>query len=707
MVDAPKRKAPKLPDGYDDEAAFIKEARERFQRGVDFDRENRDQAVEDLKFYAGEQWDDDAQAARKGRPMLTINSLPSFVAQVVGDIRINRPAIRVRPADDGDKDLAEIREGLIRAIERDSDAQGVYVNAANNQVACGIGNFRIGLKYASNDGFNRDLMIEAIPNAFAVTWDPYATERTAKDATHCFVSDMMPRKDFEAQYDSVLDSVLEVPLHDTDGWYSQDSVRITEYWLIKTTRVDLAMLEGGLVVKANKVPPGVQPIRTRTADVKSACMYLISGTQVLNGPYELAIDRLPIIRVQGWEVNVGDRRIRGGLVRHARDSQRLKNYWRSVSAEMLALAPKGKWLLEERQEGDQDIFRDAVNSDDNVLTYTGQTPPQFVGPPMMNSAVLQESNLNAQDMKDTTGLHDASLGARSNETSGRAIMARQREGDVATYIYPDNLQAAIREGGRVLNMLIPTVFDTARTIRVLGEDDSVKIKRVNDKTDSKSLDINSGKYDVSIESGPSYSTKRVEAAESMMQFVQAVPSAAAVSGDLIAKAQDWPMANEIAERLKKTLPPGLATDPDDEKTPEQKQAMQEQQQAMQEQQAMQQQDIALSMQLKQAAVIKAQAEAEKAVNEAKAVDQPTEPNANPMVANIGIATAQAQLRKAEADAIKAEVEAKREEVALRSDIMDLDHKPMAHAAEMSDLESRMNPPVAIVAMDEEVPVFEA
>ena len=421
----------------------------------------------------------------------------------------------------------------------------------------------------------------------------------------------------------------------------------------------------------------------------------------------MAIDRLPIIRVQGWEVNVGDRRIRGGLVRHARDSQRLKNYWRSVSAEMLALAPKGKWLLEERQEGDQDIFRDAVNSDDNVLTYTGQTPPQFVGPPMMNSAVLQESNLNAQDMKDTTGLHDASLGARSNETSGRAIMARQREGDVATYIYPDNLQAAIREGGRVLNMLIPTVFDTARTIRVLGEDDSVKIKRVNDKTDPKSLDINSGKYDVSIESGPSYSTKRVEAAESMMQFVQAVPSAAAVSGDLIAKAQDWPMANEIAERLKKTLPPGLATDPDDEKTPEQKQAMQEQQQAMQEQQAMQQQDIALSMQLKQAAVIKAQAEAEKAVNEAKAVDQPTEPNANPMVADIEIATAQAQLRKAEADAIKAEVEAKREEVALRSDIMDLDHKPMIHAAEMSDLESRMNPPVAIVAMDEEVPVFEA
>jgi hypothetical protein len=686
MADAPARKAPKI-EGYDDEAAFIKEARERFQRGVDFDRDNRDQGIEDLKFLAGEQWDEEAQAARKGRPMLTINTLPTFVAQVVGDIRINRPAIRIRPAEDGDKDLAEVREGLIRAIERDSDAQGVYVNAGNNQVACGIGNFRIGLKYATDDGFDRDLMIEAIPNAFAVTWDPYSTERTGKDASHCFVSDMVPRKDYEARFDTVLDSSLEVPLHDVDGWYSQDSVRITEYWIIKTSKVDLALLEGGLVVKTSEVPQGVVPIRTRSADVKSACMYLISGTQVLDGPYELPIDRLPIIRVQGWEVNVGDRRIRGGLVRNARDSQRLKNYWRSVSAEMLALAPKGKWLLEERQEGDQDGFRDAVNSDDNVLTFTGPNAPQFIGPPNLNTAVLQESNLNSQDMKDTTGLHDASLGARSNETSGKAIMARQREGDVATFIYPDNLQAAIREGGRVLNMLIPTVFDTARTIRVLGEDDSVKVKRVNDPNDPQSIDINRGKYDVSIESGPSYSTKRVEAAESMMQFVQAVPAAASVSADLIAKAQDWPMANDIAERLKKALPPGLATDPDDEKTPEQQQEIQQAMQAAQQQQAMQQQDMDLTMQLKQAAVIKAQAEAEKAVNEAQAPpESPAEPDELDVMLKVE------QVRKAKADADKAEWDAKRASVGLLDDMHNHNMRPVEAAMVERDLEDRMNPP---------------
>jgi hypothetical protein len=686
IKDAPARKAPSIPDGYDDEAAFIKDARERFQQAVDFDRENRDQGVEDLRFLAGEQWDEDAKARRAGRPMLTINSLPTFVAQVVGDIRINRPAIRVRPAEDADKDLAEVREGLIRAIERDNDAQGVYTNAGHNQVACGIGNFRIGLKYATDDGFDRDLTISAIPNAFAVTWDPYSTERTGKDAGYCFVGDMIPRKEFEARFAGKTASSLEVPVHDVDGWYTQDSIRVTEYWLMKSTPVDLALLEGGQVVRAAEVPQGVVPLKTRTADVKSACMYLITGTEVLEGPFEFPIDRLPIIRVQGWEVNVGDKRIRGGLVRFARDSQRLKNYWRSVSAEMLALAPKGKWLIEERQEGDADGFRDAVNSDDNTLAYTGPSKPEFIGPPMLNSAVLQESALNAQDMKDTTGLHDASLGAKSNETSGKAIMARQREGDVATFLYPDNLQAAIREGGRVLNQLIPVVFDTARTIRVLGEDDSVKVKRVNDPMNPDSIDINRGKYDIALETGPSYSTKRVEAAESMIQFFQAVPQAGQVAGDLIAKAQDWPMADDIAERLKKTLPPGIADDADEEKTPEQQQAMAQQAEAAQQQQAMQQQDMELSMQLKQAAVIKAQAEAEKAVNEAQA---PPEMEAEPDELDVMLKVE--QVRKARADADKAEWDAKRASVGLLDDMHAHNMRPLEAAQAEKDLEDRFNP----------------
>lgn len=603
-------RATKLPPGYESEEEFIDEARKRFQEGVDFDRENRDQGIEDLKFLAGEQWEADALAQRAGRPCLMINVLPQYVNQVVGDIRINKPAIRVRPAEDADKDLAEIREGLIRAIERDNDATGVYVKTGESQVGCGIGNFRISLKYADNNSFNRDISLESIPNPFAVVWDPMSTERTGRDAGHLFVVDEMPRSTFEKQWKDEMPSGLVVPLNDEQGWYKTDTVRITEYWLMKDTPVEIALLQGGQVVDLDKVPAGQIPVATRKTTRRSACMYLITGKCVLSGPYELPIDRLPIMRAIGWEVNVGDRRVRGGLVRFAKDSQRLKNYWRSVSAEMLALAPKAKWLLNEENEGDADEFRNAHASDDTVLTYSGSVPPQLIPPPQINAAVLQESTLNSQDIKDVTGIHDASLGARSNETSGKAILARQREGDVASYVYSDNLTAAIREGGRVIDQLIPVVIDTARTIRVIGEDEAVKIMRVNDPADPDSIDLNRGRFDIVIDTGPSYSTKRVEAAESMMQFVQAVPGAAAVAGDLIAKAQDWPMAEQIGERLKKAMPPQITQGEDGEEPkapdPQQLQAQQ-----------MQLQGAQLDLAEKKANVKKAEADARKAEAEAE------------------------------------------------------------------------------------------
>lgn len=607
-------KSYKLPEGYEDEAEFIEEARERFQGGLDADRENRDEGQEDLRFFAGEQWDADARLRRNGRPMLTINQLPQFVAQVVGDIRINRPSIRVRPAEDADKDLAEIREGLIRQIERSSDAQGVYTNAGQNQVACGIGNFRVGLSYAADDGFDRDITLSAIPNAFSVVWDPYATERTGKDAQYCFVSDLVPRKEFERRFKdrSIADQGLEVPMTDVEGWFTGDSVRVTEYWLVKETKTKLALLEDGTVVDAKDVPQGAKVVRERETVRKSACMYLITGKNILAGPYELPIDRLPIIRVEGWTVNLGDKRKRWGLVRFARDAQRLKNYWRSVSAEMLALAPKGKWLLHESNDGDQDAFREAHNADDPILTWSGNTPPQYIGPPTLNAAVLQEAALAGQDLKDTTGLHDASLGAKSNETSGKAIMARQREGDVATYVYHDNLHAAIEAGGYVINQLIPVVYDTPRTIRILGEDSATKVQRVNDPANPDSVDLNKGRYDIAVETGPSYSTRRVEAAESMMAFVQAVPPAAAVSGDLIAQSMDWPMADKIAERLKKALPPQFADDDAEDMTPEQQQAKQQAAMMAQQQQKMQADAADAEVRKKQADADKAQAEAGKA-----------------------------------------------------------------------------------------------
>lgn len=696
-----------IPDDYETEAEFLQEARERFQQALDFDRENRDAGVEDLKFLAGEQWDADAKASRAGLPCLIINRLPQFVAQVVGDIRINRPAIKVRPAEDADKDLAEVREGLIRAIERDNDAQGVYASTGENQVACGIGNFRAGLKYASEDGFERDIAIEAIPNPFAVVWDPLSTERTGKDAEYLFVVDEMPRSEFLKRFKDELPSELEVPMNvDAGGWFKTDSVRITEYWIIKRTPVELAQLETGEVVPVDKVPQGVTPLKTRKSIKRTACMYLITGHAVLAGPYELPISRLPVFRVPGWVINVGEKRIRFGLVRFAKDPQRLTNYWRSVAAQAIALAPKGKWLADMNAvtEDLEDDFRDAAKSADPLLRWSGQgNKPEWIAPPPVPAALLQEAALNAQDMKDTTGLHDASLGAKSNETSGKAIQARQREGDVASYIYHDNLKAAISEAGKVVNQLIPITYDTVRTIRIVGEDDSTKVQRINDPNDPKSVDINQGKYDIAVETGPSYSTRRVEAAESMMQFVQAVPAAAQAAGDLIAMAQDWPMADKIGERLKKTIPPQLTESPDDEQTPEQMQAKQQAAEQAQEQQQMAKQAAMLTLAEQEAKVLKLRAEAQKI-----GTPEPGDPGKHPLELQM----LEQQVRKASAEADEAEAkaviakagipdqiakttaEADSAAIGAHSDLMDLERKPLEGAHQEADLKNKLNPPEA-------------
>lgn len=607
----PAKKA-RHPEGYKDEAEFLQTIRERFQEGVDFDRENRDAGLDDLKMFAGEQWDSEARLARANRPMITENVLPQYVAQVVGDIRINRPAIRVRPAEDADKELAEIREGLIRAIERDNDAQGVYAEAGTMQVACGIGHFRVTLKYADEATFDRDIGLENMPEPFSVVWDTMSTERTGRDAEWAFVVDEMPRKAFKKAYKDAQDTTLEVPQGDVDGWSTRDTVRVTEYWEMYDKPTEIALLEDGVVVPLDELPEGAVPLQTRKTSKRCARMWLTNGYTLLSGPHEMPIDRIPIIRVRGWEVAVGSKRKRWGLVRFARDLQRLRNYWRSTQAESLALAPKDKWLFHETAEGSADDFRDAVDNDDNTLVWRGQVKPERLPPPQVNSAVMQEIAQLTQSMKDVTGIHDASLGIKSNETSGKAILARQREGDVATYIYHDNLQAAIREGGRLINQLIPVVFDTPRTIRVIGEDETTNIKRVNDPNDPKSIDINQGRYDIVVDTGPSYSTKRVEAAESMMAFVQAVPAAAAVSGDLIAQAQDWPMSEEIAERLKKTLPPQITAKADEDMSPEEMQAKQQAAQQAQQQAQMQAEAQAMAKRKAEAEVKEAEAKANKA-----------------------------------------------------------------------------------------------
>lgn len=618
---------------------FAKEVQDRWKDAQEADKDNRKEAILDLEFAAGDQWDDQTRQQRERvtedrpypLPCLTINTVPQFIGQVIGDRRANATSIKVLPREDGDKEIAEIRSELIRSIELQSKAPRVYAQSFEQAVTCGVGNFRIDLDYAREDVFDRDLFIRAIPNPLAVLWDPMSGDPTGRDAEFCFVQDRIRHDDYRAKFKAEPTDALNVDSNGntTGDWIDSETVRVAEFWKMSDKPLTIAMQMDGSIIditgkKASDllgqlaINPATQKPYLRETSCRYATRILTNGKEELDEPFELKIPRLPIIRVMGREVWIDNKRVRFGLVRFARDPQRLKNYMRSVWAQKLMSAPRHNWM------GPAGAFEGRQGDFSDVLIYNDEA--KFPPTPMTQNQLadfLTGAQVFAQDMKDTTGLHDASLGMRSNETSGVAIRARQGEGDNATIIYHDNMDSAQQEAGEVINALIPTVFDTPRTVRLIGQDDAVRLIRVNDEAaaqspdypQDKGYDLSTGRYDVQITTGTAFETKRVEAAANMMEMARAAPQIFAVAGDLIAKAQDWPGADEIAERIKRTVPPQYLGDDEtnDDKDPEAAQAA-----AQKAQQAEQMQQAAadMEMKLKQAEVNKAEAEARKANAEA-------------------------------------------------------------------------------------------
>lgn len=569
-----KPKKSYVPDGFNTIEDYFKDLRETYELDLQADADNRKAALEDKKFSAGEQWDPVVLQQRQGLPCLTINTIPQFTAQLVGDWRENKNSVKVIPAENGDKDTADVRADLIRSIETKSRANRVYDNSFESMVQCGDGSFRVGVQYTSEDVFDQEIVIQPIDDCLSVVWDRLSIDPTARDATHCFVDDIIPTKEFKKNWpDSDPSNLSQTEKKDltVSGWLDDGIVRVTEHWRLLERKRLLGMFEDGSIhiVEGDKYDELEQKhgplIRSRLAPCLYAQMHLVTGYEILAGPYEWKLNRLPIVRMAGRTVSIGERRVRHGLVRYMKDVVRLRNFWRSVAAEQLGYAPKAQWMAtEEAVEGKEDIIRKAHLSRDPLLVFNDEAVfgqnVQRVDPPQMQMALLNEAQVNSQDMKDVTGIHDASLGIKSNETSGRAIMARQREGDVASLTYYDTGNAAILEAGDVMNQLIGQIYDGTRIVRIIGEDESTKLVKINDPMDPASPDLSVGLYDVAITTGASYTTRRVEAAEAMMQAVQVFPELMQIAGDLVVKAQEWPGAEELSERLRKTIPPQLLSD---------------------------------------------------------------------------------------------------------------------------------------------------
>lgn len=631
-----KRKDIPPPDDFETAADFLAYARKLYTDDRDADKDNRDAAIEDAEFFAGKQWDSDVKQRRetKRKPVLTVNRTIAFVGQIVGTRRMNETQIKVLPETGGSRTTAEIREGLIRNCEKKSKAARAYDTALQNCVVGGLGNFGLCLDYAKYDVFDQDIVFKEYPDAFSIVWDRLSVDKTGRDSNHVFVSDTLSRTAYDDKYPWATPSeFVDDQATDMAGWFTSDDVRVVEFWRMRYRPCTLALMNTGEIVDITDldendpqraeiaINPATQQPYIRETQRPYAEKYILSGTDILEGPYRLDISRLPIFRVPAWEITINGTRHRFGLLRFLKDPQRLHNYWRSTIAEKLMMTPRARWVASDAAvSGREAQWRNAHLSDDPLLIYNGESgqKPEYTQPAQLEVALVQEANMSVQDLRDVSNLHEASLGQQSNEVSGKAIVARQRVGDIGTVVYHDNLNDAIGEAGEVANELIPIAYDAPRTIRTLSPDNKEAFARINDESDPNSVDIGVGMYSVHIATGPSTATKRVEAQEAMLNVFNAAPQVFAQAADLWAEQLDFPGAGKLAKRLRKLLPANLI-DPNDLSEEEKAEFAQMQEQA-QQQQAMQMQvemaKLKGELENQQAATLKLQAEARKAVADA-------------------------------------------------------------------------------------------
>ena len=592
------------PTGPDEKDDVMATMRHRFTMAMSAYSESREDELDDLRFMAGSpdnqwQWPADVLATRgsvqgqtiNARPCLTINKLPQHVRQVTNEQRQNRPAGKVIPCDDkGDVEVAEIFEGMVRHIEYMSDADIVYDTACENQVTYGEGYFRVLTEFCYDDSFDQDIRLGRIRNAFSVYMDPMIQDPAGSDAEYCFISQDIEKSEYERQFPDAapITSMLSQGVGDESlsQWINEDTIRIAEYFYYSHTPTKLNLYPGNQSFYADSPEDkqmkqhGLKPVKTRIVDVKKVIWLKTNGYEILE-EREWAGKWIPVIRVVGNEFEVDGRIYVSGLVRNAKDAQRMYNYWVSQEAEMLALAPKAPFIGYGGQfEGYEQNWKTAnttnwpyleVNPDVSDGQGNPMPLPQRAQPPMASSGLLQAKAGASDDIKSTTGQYDSSLGATSNERSGKAILAREKQGDVGTYHYGDNLTKAIRFATRQLIDLIPKIYDTERVARIVGVDGEVSMAKINPDqpepvkkiVDQQGIVVEKiynpsvGVYDVVATTGPGYMTKRQEAMDAMGQILQGNPELWKVAGDLFVKNMDWPGAQELSERLAKTIDPKL------------------------------------------------------------------------------------------------------------------------------------------------------
>ena len=572
------------------EEEILQEAKQHLKDADAFESTFRRKFVEDLKFVYDDdgQWEPKVKEARTGRPCYTFNRTEGAIDQVIGDQRQSRPSIKVRAAEDGDKKLAATYSGLIRNIEKNSHADTIYDHAFTFAVSAGYGVWRVLNEFTADNSFTQDIIIGEVANPLTVWFDPKATDICKRDGRRVLITDMMPKDEFHDTYPGLEAVHFTSDSPDGPDWYHEDDIRIAEFYRKVSKEKELLELSDGVIIFRDEVSNIMDEMAEKGITVKKSRMvktnviewYKLFGDGILEGPIEYKWKYIPVVPVYGKRINIeGEYQIKG-LTRNAKDPQRSYNYIRSVITEKALLAPKFNYILTPEQIKGYKTWWDSAHSSASPYILANPDPevPGRMPIPAQPNPVPVElvtiAQMDAEDIKTATGKFDASLGAPSNETSGVAIRERKIEGDVGSFVYIDNLQKAIEYTGEILVDMIPSIYDTERTVRILGEDGAEDYAVLNEKPteenglESKGNDLSVGKYDVVVTTGPSYTTQRAETNETIASIGQAFPEIYALGADIFMKNLDIVGSEELEKRFRRKMIQQGTIEPTDEEKQE-------------------------------------------------------------------------------------------------------------------------------------------
>ena len=553
----------------------------RIQEAIDFlkfsneaDTENRQKGLDDLKFSSGDQWPIEVQNSRhlEARPCLTINKLDAYVRQIVNQMRQGRPRMRAHSMNsEANAKVADVITGIFKHIEVNSDADTAYDTAGEYAVRIGWGYWRVITDYVREDSFDQEIYIRPIDNPFSVYFDPNSIQPDGSDAEKVLITTLMSKNDFKIQYPGADDGgdFNQRGTGDFDpDWVQKEDIRVAEYFYVERKKTKLLLLSDGTKVYKDEAPSpeilaaaGIMVVGERETMRKQIKWCKLTGLEILeerdwSGRY------IPVVPVYGQQLTVEDKRKKYGLVRNAKDAQRMYNYWQTSLTESIALAPKAKWLLAEGQdEGHENEWAQANIKSMPVLRYKQtdingkEAPaPQRLQPEPPPAGVIAAAMSIDKDLQSVVGIFDPSQLPQGN-MSGKAIRGQQMQQDMTNFHYYDNLVRSMKHTGRIILDLIPKIYDRERVMRIIGYDGKPEMVTLNQRTQDEMgvekvlNDVTVGEYDVYMDTGPGYQSKRQEAVEAMMPMISTNQELFNLAGDLVFRNMDFPGAEVIADRL--------------------------------------------------------------------------------------------------------------------------------------------------------------